>query len=207
MAEPDALGGALDQPRNVGDDELAAVRRVDRAEHRLERRERVVGDLRLRVGDARAGATTCRRSAGRRARRRRAASGAARARPPRRAGRSLRTAESASVDVAKRRLPRPPAPPRQTTARAPGCARSAMRCPSPSNTCVPTGRAARRRRRSRRACRLRARARRVPPRTCAWSETPRGRGGRGRRRARRHRRGRRRRRRGRPWARASRAGS
>ena len=53
VAEPGALGSTLDQPRNVRDDELAAVRRVDRPQHRLERRERVVGDLRLRIGDAR----------------------------------------------------------------------------------------------------------------------------------------------------------
>ena len=53
VTEPGTLGGALDQTRNVCDDELAAVRRVDRAEDRLERRERIVGDLRLRVGDAR----------------------------------------------------------------------------------------------------------------------------------------------------------
>ena len=53
MAEPDALARALDQPGHVGDDELAAVRRLDRAEHRLERRERILGDLRPRVRDPR----------------------------------------------------------------------------------------------------------------------------------------------------------
>ena len=53
VAEAGALGRTLDQPGNVRDDELGAVRRVDRPEHRLERRERVVGDLRLRIGDAR----------------------------------------------------------------------------------------------------------------------------------------------------------
>ncbi len=51
MAEPGAVGGALDQPGDVGDGELARVRPVDDAEHGLERRERVVGDLRLRVRD------------------------------------------------------------------------------------------------------------------------------------------------------------
>ena len=35
VAEPDALARALDQPGHVGDDELAPVGRVDRAEHRL----------------------------------------------------------------------------------------------------------------------------------------------------------------------------
>src|SRR5436190_10185380 len=51
MAEAYAFARAFDQARYVGDDELAAVRRVEGAEDRLERRERVVGDLRLRVGD------------------------------------------------------------------------------------------------------------------------------------------------------------
>ena len=51
MTESDAFARALDQPGNVLDDELAAVRRVDRAEDRRERGERVVGDLRLRVRD------------------------------------------------------------------------------------------------------------------------------------------------------------
>ena len=70
--EPGALVGALDQARDVGDHELAVVA-VERAEHRLERRERVGGDLRrARASGARA-ATTCRRWAGRRARRRPAA--------------------------------------------------------------------------------------------------------------------------------------
>ena len=45
VAEAGAVAGALDQPRDVGDDELA-VGAVERAEHRLERRERVGGDLR-----------------------------------------------------------------------------------------------------------------------------------------------------------------
>ena len=35
VPEPDALARALDQPRDVGDDELPAVGRLDRAEHRL----------------------------------------------------------------------------------------------------------------------------------------------------------------------------
>ena len=52
VAEPGAVGGALDQPRDVGEDQLALVV-VDRAEDRLERRERVVGDLGRRSGQAR----------------------------------------------------------------------------------------------------------------------------------------------------------
>ena len=52
VAEPGAVGGALDQARDVGEHELAVVG-VDRAEHGLQRRERVRGDLRLRAGQAR----------------------------------------------------------------------------------------------------------------------------------------------------------
>ena len=49
---PGAVGRALDEPRDVGDRELALLRPVHHAEDGLERRERVVGDLRLRVRDA-----------------------------------------------------------------------------------------------------------------------------------------------------------
>ena len=52
VAEADAFARALDQARHVGDDELPAVGRLDGAEHRLERRERVVGHLRPGVRDA-----------------------------------------------------------------------------------------------------------------------------------------------------------
>ena len=45
VAEPGAVRRALDQARDVGDDELALLV-LQRAEDRLERRERVVGDLR-----------------------------------------------------------------------------------------------------------------------------------------------------------------
>ena len=51
VAETGALRGALDQPGDVGDDQLAVVG-LDGAEDRLERRERVVGDLRLGAGEA-----------------------------------------------------------------------------------------------------------------------------------------------------------
>ena len=47
VAEPGAVAGALDQAGDVGDHELAVVG-LERAEHGLERRERVGGDLRLR---------------------------------------------------------------------------------------------------------------------------------------------------------------
>ena len=52
MPEPHALARAFDQPGDVGDGELPSLRRIDRAEHRGDRRERVVRDLRLRVRDA-----------------------------------------------------------------------------------------------------------------------------------------------------------
>ena len=52
VAEADTLARSLDQPGDVGDDELAPVGRLDRAEHGLQRRERVVGDLRPRVREA-----------------------------------------------------------------------------------------------------------------------------------------------------------
>ena len=52
VSEPDAVARALDQPRDVGDHELA-VARVQGAEHRRERGERIVGDLRRRSRQAR----------------------------------------------------------------------------------------------------------------------------------------------------------
>ena len=61
VAEPGALGGALDQPRDVGEHELAVVG-VDRPQHRLQRRERVRGDLRLRARHHATAARTCPRS-------------------------------------------------------------------------------------------------------------------------------------------------
>ncbi len=52
VTEPDPLGGALDQAGDVGEHELALAV-VDRPQDRLEGRERVVGDLRRRAGEAR----------------------------------------------------------------------------------------------------------------------------------------------------------
>ena len=52
VPEAGALVGALDQPGDVGDHELAVVA-VERPEHRLERRERVGGDLGLRAREPR----------------------------------------------------------------------------------------------------------------------------------------------------------
>ena len=53
VAEPGAFGGAFDQARNVGDDEALLGRDADDAEIRMQRRERIVGDLRPRVRDRR----------------------------------------------------------------------------------------------------------------------------------------------------------
>ncbi len=50
--EARALARALDQARDIGHHELAVVA-LDRAEHRLESGERIVGHLRLRARDAR----------------------------------------------------------------------------------------------------------------------------------------------------------
>ena len=52
VAQTRAVGRTLDQPRDVGDRELALVRPVHDAENGLERRERIVGDLGLGVRDA-----------------------------------------------------------------------------------------------------------------------------------------------------------
>ena len=53
VAEPYALARAFDQPRDVGDDELAPVGRSTVPSTGCKRRERIVGDLRRRVRDAR----------------------------------------------------------------------------------------------------------------------------------------------------------
>jgi hypothetical protein len=51
VPEAGAFRGAFDQARDVGDRQLAVLRPVDHAEDRLERRERIVRDSRLRVRD------------------------------------------------------------------------------------------------------------------------------------------------------------
>ena len=139
VAEPRALGGALDQARDVGDHELAALVVLDRADRGLERRERIVGDLGLGAREAAAAATTCRRWAGPRARRRRAASGAARSSPPRPAGRARRSAapggwRSRTACCPTRPRRRGPAP-----RAGPGAARSWRTPRARSSTTVPTG--------------------------------------------------------------------
>jgi hypothetical protein len=53
VTEPDSLARTFDQARHVGNGQLTgSVRGIDRAEDRRERRERIVGDLRLRIRDA-----------------------------------------------------------------------------------------------------------------------------------------------------------
>jgi hypothetical protein len=52
VAQAGALAGALDEPRDVGQHELAVIG-VERAEHGLQSRERVVGNLRRRARQAR----------------------------------------------------------------------------------------------------------------------------------------------------------
>ena len=108
VPEAGALAGALDQAGDVRHHELAVVA-LERAEHRLERGERVVGHLRLRARERRRAATTCRRSAARRGRRPRAACSRSSSRALlARAGRCSAKRGAWRVDVAKWRLPRPP---------------------------------------------------------------------------------------------------
>ena len=202
MPEADALARALDQPRHVGDDELTAVRRLDGSEHRRERRERIVGDLRPRIREAR----DERRLAG--------------VRQPDERGvgeqlepqldRPLLPGQPTSakrgvcrVGVAKRLLPRPPVPPFATTTRAPGCARSATSRSSSSSTCVPTGTRSTTSSPSAPCERLPPPPPPFPARSLWFGRKPRGRAAAGRRRAPRRRRRRRRRRPARPSGRTS----
>src|ERR1700756_1688088 len=53
VAEADAFARSLDEPGDVGDDELPPIRGLDGPENGRERRERIIGDLRPRVRDAR----------------------------------------------------------------------------------------------------------------------------------------------------------
>ena len=137
VSEPGAGACPLDQPGDVGDDELAVVG-LERAEHRLERRERVGGDLRLRARHAREQRRLAGVRAARRGRRRRAASSGGRRFPPSPGRpRSARRGAWRTADL-KRVLPRPPAPPRATVTCWPGRTRS-KRVPSQRVTCVPGG--------------------------------------------------------------------
>ena len=208
MAEPDALARALDQAGHVGDGELAAVGRLDRAEHGRERRERIVGDLRARVRDPREQRRLAR----------------VRQADERGVGEQLQ----AQLDLAllagqadlgeARRLPRRRRrsaccrgrrlPPRATTTRAPGWARSATSRSSAIEHLRADGDVqGRRPRRGLRARDGRRRRRRARRAASGSGGRRRGRAGALPRRARRRRRRRRRRRPARPSARTSRAGS
>jgi len=52
VPEPDPLARPLNQARDVGNHELPPVGGFDDAQHRLERREWIFGDLRARVREA-----------------------------------------------------------------------------------------------------------------------------------------------------------
>ena len=206
VTEAGAVRGALDEPRDVGDRELARVRAFDGSEHRLDRRERVVGDLRLRVRDA--------------AEERRLA----RVREPGERGVDDELEAQREVGLVtwkpglreawrlpgRRREARVAAParrPARRRTRVPGDVRSATSRPSASSTCVPTGTRISTFSPSAPCFRLRGRCR--PCRRAAPSSAgaPRDREARGRRSRRRRRRALRHRRRARPSARTSRAGS
>ena len=124
VAETGAVGSTLDEAGHVGDGELALVRPVDDAEDGLERRERVVGDLRLRVRET----AEERRLAGVREAGERRVDHELETKlelelVARKAG--LGEARRLTRGVANRALPRPPCPPRATTTRPSGTARSA----------------------------------------------------------------------------------
>ena len=137
MAEPGAAAGALDQAGDVGDDELA-LGALERAEHGLERREGVVGDL---------------RGGARQARQQRRL---ARVRQPDQpdVGEQLEPqlepallarqallgeARRLPVELVKRLLPRPPAPPCGDDRALARRVRSKRMPPSASSTTVPGG--------------------------------------------------------------------
>ena len=117
VAEPGALRRSLDQTGDVGEHDLAVVE-VERAEHRLDRGEGIVGDLRRGPGqpanseDLPAfGSPTSPTSA----------SSFSRSSISPDSPSSPRSAKRGAcrVEVAKRLLPWPPAPPRATTIRWP----------------------------------------------------------------------------------------
>ena len=129
VPEAAPLGRALDEAGDVGDHELVVLEAHD-AEVRLERGERVVGDLRLRRARPPRSTWTCPRSGTRRARRRRAASarGASQRSSPY-SPCSAKLGARRAFDR-KRALPRPPRPPRAASQRSPWRTRSASTSPS-----------------------------------------------------------------------------
>ena len=206
VSEPRALARALDQARDVGDGQLPAVRRVDGAEDRRDRRERVLRDLRLRVRDPPQERRLARvREADERRIREQLQpqlevallAGQPDLGEPRRL-----TRRGCEATIASTSRPAPNEHDAGTRAREVGhepgrSRRSASR----------RARAARRSLPRRRACPSLRLARRAWPRSSGAAESPTGPGGPRRRSPRRHHPGRRRRRRARPSGRASPAGS
>ncbi len=139
VAEAGSLRGAFDQPRHVRDRELPLVRAVDDAEDGLERRERVVGDLRLRVRDAPEQRGLARVRQSRRAPRRRRASGAGRCRARRPGARSRQSGASAgSASRSGHFRARPGRRGQRRTGCSGSSGRRRARRPE-SRICVPTG--------------------------------------------------------------------
>ena len=135
VTEPGAAARALDEPGNVGDRRapLVLVAEVHHPEVRLERRERVVGDLGRRRRSRRRGSSTCRRSAARPARCRRSDEARGGASPRRPARPSARASAPGGSSVLKCVLPSPPRPPRATIAVCPTATRSATSSPVSSS--------------------------------------------------------------------------
>ena len=52
VAEPRPFGSAFYEPRHVGKDKASAVSKVHHAKVRIDRRKRIIGDLRVGIGDA-----------------------------------------------------------------------------------------------------------------------------------------------------------
>ena len=202
---PGARAGALDQPRDVGQHQLALVG-LDRAEHRLERGERVVGDLRRARGEPRQ-----QRALARVGQAHQAGVGEQlepQLQPALLAGQAaLGEARRLPGRVGEALVAAPPGPPRATTARWPGAARSQRdRPPRPRPPC-PAAPAPPAWPRGAVALGALAVAAALGLEVRAAAETRRGRAASRRRPAPRRRRGRRRRRRARPWARAPRGGT
>ena len=138
QAQARALVRALDDPGDVGGHEGLLVH-LDHAQHRAQGRERIVGDLGARGGDAWRAASTCRRWGSRAGRRPRSASGraAASALRPTRPGSASR---GARLRLERNDLlPRPPRPPLATRRRSPSCSTSPSSSPVSSRVAMVPG--------------------------------------------------------------------
>ena len=135
---PRPFGRALDQPRDVGEHELVVVEAHD-TEVRLERGERVVGDLGLRRARPPRSASTCPRSGN-------PTSAASASSLSSSCSHCSSPYSPCSAKLGARRafdrnraLPRPPCPPRAASQRSPWRTRSASSSPSRGRTVVPSG--------------------------------------------------------------------